>query len=536
MPIQVSPPTNDFSLSQNQIWEEKIKVTIPKSGKATKVDVYFLADTTGSMNTAIAAVKSGISAVLDKVVKLVADVQFGVGDYKDFPAPDTGRHPYAFANQHPISSDISAIKAAINAWKTTPGRDTPEAQFYALDRLAQDQGGEIAWRADSKRIILWFGDAAGHDPICKEIAESSDNITEESLTAKLVAQEITVLALSMGTNYRAPAGLDDDPQKSSSSEYRSKCGDPGGTPGQGTRIAHATGGKLIQGVNPNEIVDTIIAELSIEVTTISDVRLVPSVDIEPFVSGILPENGYGSLSKDQDHELTFDVSWLGNVPCKDSPQVFNGSIDVIADGQIVGSKTVKITVPRCVTTQPLPPINNPEGEIMPRPDDVSDTWMLIHQVTGTYFFTDNYTSYPSSFVQNWNQNPILNEKTKQGYLWVLSKQPDGTYLIRSWQNNVSNQNQELYLEAAENTDQRWNDSLPTLQPRNDQHERQSWVLVPVSGDPDTYAIQPKLFPNNALGLHNNVCTNDRYVIANPTWGKPTFHHYWRLSKPPVGYE
>jgi hypothetical protein len=63
IPIQVSPATNDLTLSIDQTFAEVVKVTIPKSGVVPKVDAYFLADTTGSMNTAIAAVKSPIPRV-----------------------------------------------------------------------------------------------------------------------------------------------------------------------------------------------------------------------------------------------------------------------------------------------------------------------------------------------------------------------------------------------------------------------------------------------------------------------------------------
>ncbi|HBE19162.1 MAG TPA: hypothetical protein DDW51_16535, partial [Cyanobacteria bacterium UBA11367] len=86
IPIQVSPATNDLTLSLDQTFAEVVKVTIPKSGVVPKVDVYFLADTTGSMRPAIAAVKSGIVDVMTRIKALGSDVWFGVGDYKDFPA------------------------------------------------------------------------------------------------------------------------------------------------------------------------------------------------------------------------------------------------------------------------------------------------------------------------------------------------------------------------------------------------------------------------------------------------------------------
>ncbi len=104
IPIQVSPATNDLTLSIDQTLAEVVKVTIPKFGVVPKVDVYFLADTTGSMKPAIAAVKSGIVDVMTRIQGLGSDVWFGVGDYKDFPAPVTDEHPYAFKHQCSLSS------------------------------------------------------------------------------------------------------------------------------------------------------------------------------------------------------------------------------------------------------------------------------------------------------------------------------------------------------------------------------------------------------------------------------------------------
>ncbi|MDY7004378.1 MAG: hypothetical protein SWX82_10595 [Cyanobacteriota bacterium] len=207
IPIQVSPPTNDLTLSKDQTFAEVVKVTIPKSGVVPKVDVYFLADTTGSMAAAIAAVKSGMVDILTQTQALGSDVQFGVGNYKDFPAPDQGRHPYAFQHQCNLSANIADVKAAVDTWTTTPGLDVPEAQFYGLDRVAEPPGGNIGWRAETKRIVVWIGDAGGHDPVCKAISSLDYDITEKSVTDKLVAEKIIVLALSLKSR-GAPAGLD----------------------------------------------------------------------------------------------------------------------------------------------------------------------------------------------------------------------------------------------------------------------------------------------------------------------------------------
>ena len=208
------------------------------------------------------------------------------------------------------------------------------------DSLAVPPGGTIGWRAGTKRIIVWFGDAPGHDPICTAVSGLAANITEASITGKLVAEAITVLAIST-----ASPGLDDDP-KAGESGYDTKCGPPGGTPGQGSRIATATAGAFVTGINPGNIVTTIINLVKSAVGGINNVNLVPSATVAPFVTSITPAGGYGPLAGDKDQTLPFDVKFTG-LPCKPDPQVITGTIDAVADGRVIASKKVQITIPPC---------------------------------------------------------------------------------------------------------------------------------------------------------------------------------------------
>ncbi|MFN6518336.1 MAG: hypothetical protein RMY29_028145 [Nostoc sp. CreGUA01] len=309
--------------------------------------------------------------------------------------------------------------------------------------------------------------------------------------------------------------------------YQKWCGDAGGIKGQGTRIAKATGCKLVQGVSTDTIVETIATELAAQITAIGNVSLVASGATASFVQAIAPTVGHGLLSRDQDHEISFDVSWIGNVAATSQVQVFNGSLDVVADGEVIGGKTVKITVPSSVPE--LPPIEPNEDIPMTRPDDVSGNWMLIHQVTGTYFQAIGYNPDVNDYIHTWNQDPPNTNAGYQGHLWVLVKQTDGTYQIQSFEKDFTFK-ERLFLQAPAKPGA---DGYPRLQ-RGSQSDLQSWVLVPVSGDPDTYAIQPKSFPEYALGLYTNNCQNAISVVAHRTWGKPTFHQYWRLSKDYTG--
>ncbi len=334
-PVTIQPDTNVLTLHPGDTFNEIITVTIPKNAAPTKADIYFLADTTGSMSGVIGDVQAGANNMLNALNALGADLMYGVGNYRDFLSSD----PFAFEHQLSPTNSTAAVAAAINGWTIGNGGDTPEAGLFALDSLAIPPGGAIGWRAGVKRIVVWFGDAASHDPICPAASGLAQPITEASVTAKLVAEGIAVLAIST-----ANPGLDNDPAFDASG-YTAKCGPPGGTAGQGTRIANATGGQFVTLVG--NIVNTIIDLVSSAVGSIQNVSLVPSPAVAPFVTAISPAGGYGPLSGDREHVLRFGVTFTGTVPCTFEDQVFTGTLDVVADGKVVAAKKVQITVPAC---------------------------------------------------------------------------------------------------------------------------------------------------------------------------------------------
>ncbi|HYF95779.1 MAG TPA: hypothetical protein VD969_26480 [Symbiobacteriaceae bacterium] len=341
--VTISPEINNFTLEEGQTWDETITVTVPAGTGVTKADVYLLADTTGSMGGPIASVKTGASSIVNGLIAALpgVDLAFGAGDYKDFPWD-----AYAFHHAQSVTTNTMDVQTAISGWSAGGGADGPEGQLYAYDRIADDAaplGGTIGWRSGAKKILVVFGDAPGHDAVCQTISGLPYDITEASVTAKLAGAGVTFIGISTMTGY--PAGMDDNPTLGAG-DYNAACGAPGGTAGQATRIAAATGGSHVTGVNSADIVDLIKDLVTNAVTTINSLSLVPTGATAQFVSSITPAT-YGPLASNVEHVLEFHVSWLGTVRCADAEQVFTGTLDVLADGSVAAQKQVTITVPKC---------------------------------------------------------------------------------------------------------------------------------------------------------------------------------------------
>jgi hypothetical protein len=99
-------------------------------------------------------------------------------------------------------------------------------------------------------------------------------------------------------------------------------------------------------LNPGDTLDEAISVTVPKGQKFNNVNLVASVTIAPFVDSINPPGGHGPITGEQDQTLVFRVRFHG-IPCRPEPQVFSGTLDVVADGKVVAKKDVKVTVPAC---------------------------------------------------------------------------------------------------------------------------------------------------------------------------------------------
>ena len=321
----VVPPTYSTTLTPGQSATIAKTVTI-SAGTPTsaKVDVFFLADTTGSMGAAIQSVRDGVAAIMAATSGL-GDVAYAVGEYKDFGQvpPD----PFTYRLNQDITTSTAAVQTGINAWGASGGGDLPEGQLYGLDQVATT----TSWRLGSTRILIWFGDAPGHDPA------GPTGVTEAQATAALIANTIKVLALDLGA-------LNDS--------------------GQAQRIATATSGQYYNGVVVAQIVNVIQSAIITSFATYSNVSLGTASVPTGLTVNIVPPSFTGTFDRSIDGTFHFSVTFTAV-----SPGSYTFPIPVLVDGGTMATEQDNIQVNALAAglAFPLPrytPFNAPVSAMM----------------------------------------------------------------------------------------------------------------------------------------------------------------------------
>ena len=290
-------------------------------------DICFLADTTGSMGPTLLNVRNNATMIMNLVRAVQPDSQFCAAQYRD-----TGDVP-EFALDQDVTASTADVQTAINTWVAGGGGDTPEGQLHALTTLADT----ATFRAGSTRIIVWFGDASGHDP-------SIGGETLASTIAALNSESVRVIAINVDSGFGD--GLD--------------------ATGQATAIAGATGGVFLPAATPNQVTNSIIAGLTnlpVEVSMTSDCAAVTGGAITTtFVPASQTIVSGGSATFTETIHVSLGAVQGQTYVCRDHA-LLNGSPMLDADGNlVVETKTITvqdITGPSARCVQGV----NPAGKI-----------------------------------------------------------------------------------------------------------------------------------------------------------------------------
>jgi hypothetical protein len=97
----LAPRTPTIDLKQGEKRRVPYHLQLPPT--PTPLDVYFITDSTGSMDGAIASLQEGVQQIINELAATGIDVWFGIGDFRDYP--ETGEPVYPPTNDGPVFVD-----------------------------------------------------------------------------------------------------------------------------------------------------------------------------------------------------------------------------------------------------------------------------------------------------------------------------------------------------------------------------------------------------------------------------------------------
>ncbi|MDO5648416.1 VPLPA-CTERM sorting domain-containing protein [Paracoccus sp. (in: a-proteobacteria)] len=281
----LSPENLRVTLSYGESVTVNRTVTVDAGSLTTgKVDVFFLADTTGSMGSYINTVRTYADNIFAGTQNF-GDVAWGVGEYKDFPQGSWGDPTdFPWRLNQAVTQDTDALRTGLGQWSPSGGHDWPESNLYALQQVATDPA--VGWRDGASRFAVWFGDAPGHDPV------STDGYPGPNLAttiSDLNDADITVFAVgSYDLNIN----------------------------NQATDITGATGGAAFLSGDPGgSITDLIRGALDDAFASYRSVSVLPSGDLDGLdvvVSAAHTGSFDRSTTRSFDFQITYTAQRAGN--------------------------------------------------------------------------------------------------------------------------------------------------------------------------------------------------------------------------------
>ena len=255
---QVTPGSVNFVLKPGESVDVTKTVQVPEI--PPKLDLCLVVDMTGSYFDDLPNIKALAPGLFDNIRGKVANSQFCLGTFADFPFEPWGYGPggdYAYLLNQNLTGDKTTWTNAINALNTKFGEDGAEAQYEALYQMATGAGrdvpplgssaGDIAagqnpsFRADASKVIALTTDAPFHvtnDSTCYSPSPPCPfgypGAAQADAVNALVAAGIKVIAI------KAP-----------------------GSGAEMEQVAAATGGSVVTTSNTSaEIADAILAGLA----------------------------------------------------------------------------------------------------------------------------------------------------------------------------------------------------------------------------------------------------------------------------------
>lgn len=181
----LKPAKTTMKLKAGKSQQVDYRFELPANPKP--LDVFFLVDTTDSMDGSIAGLRLGMQRIIDELAASKLNVQFGVGEIKDYPIPGFGdptQGDFPYRLNRAIGPTGAELEEALEALDASGGGrgDYPESQLTGLYQATTGEGepGCVAspdeerppcvtsgqganFRPDALKIIVNITDARFHD-------------------------------------------------------------------------------------------------------------------------------------------------------------------------------------------------------------------------------------------------------------------------------------------------------------------------------------------------------------------------------------
>jgi hypothetical protein len=320
----VDPASYSGTIEQGS--SDTLTKTVDVPDVPPKLDLMLDVDLSGSYGDDIATIKSKKSDIFNGVRSAVADSQFGLASFVDYPfSPWGSSFDYAYELDQDITADQTTWEAAVQAMVLRNGDDVPESQLESLYQLATGAGrdvngdgdhadlGDIApgagasFRPDATRVVAITTDAPMHvrgdfGPFPYPGPTMAETI------AALNAANIHVVAI------KAP-----------------------GSTTQMDQLAAETGGAVVStSSDSSQIVEAILSaieDLTFEVTASPQ-------GCEPLVVTFDPAS-HADVAGGTQVQFEETIS----VPADAAPGHYSCTVDFLADDAVIGTQTIDVDVP-----------------------------------------------------------------------------------------------------------------------------------------------------------------------------------------------
>jgi hypothetical protein len=128
--------------------------------RETGLDVMFVVDATGSMDWAIAEVRTRIADIVDSVRSLVPIARFGVVAYRDYDDPEF------VTRVQPLSFSLAKLTAFLDSLEAAGGGTWQEAVTAGMEAAMNAN-----WRTGARRVVVIIGDAPPHEAAMGRLLE-----------------------------------------------------------------------------------------------------------------------------------------------------------------------------------------------------------------------------------------------------------------------------------------------------------------------------------------------------------------------------